>query len=57
MACEYCDNSKHLFTGTVDEDPIVYVEDSELLLDFDQVIESVNINYCPMCGEDLRGDA
>lgn len=56
MACEYCADSRHIFTGTVDEDPIVYVEDSELVLDFDCVIESVGINFCPMCGRDLRGD-
>ena len=53
MACEYCEDSKHIFTGTVDEDPIVYIEDAEIVLDYDGVFETVDANYCFHCGEKL----
>lgn len=60
MTCEYCDNSQD--KRIVNNDSVsVFVDDwrGQLVIKYyDQLwqIASEQINFCPMCGRDLRGD-
>lgn len=56
MACEYCEGYP-LWNGDYTEGIIT---DLNTLLVFEKESshsDEANINYCPMCGRDLRGDA
>lgn len=61
--CEYC--KAHiagvmtpLFDNEGDcDEPAVYIEGGCLALEYQCVVDYVEINYCPMCGRDLRGAA
>lgn len=57
MACEYCENEKPLFLDDVDR--IVITGTNELfvaLYAYEWATACCEINFCPMCGRDLRGD-
>lgn len=69
--CEYCEaktrlpigelsitvGTKPIIDGNDEDDPIVYVDGGGLCLEHEGVIESETINFCPMCGRELGGDA
>lgn len=62
MACEYCDSTEELFNK---QNLVMFLDgnrsmQADVLYDPDNYLwESfvVSINFCPMCGHDLRGDA
>lgn len=56
MACKYCEERACFFVASGDEEPELYIEGSDLALDFEGVVEYVAICFCPMCGRDLIGD-
>lgn len=62
--CDYC--VAHILSGTGtplfdNEDncdyPAVYIDGGCLALEYECVVDYTDINYCPMCGRDLRGGA
>lgn len=57
MACEYCKNGVPIWADEgYGEDPSVYIENGSLVLEHQQVLDYMPIDFCPMCGEKLGGD-
>lgn len=61
MACEYCKwpNTKPIIDG--DARVTVFGDESQMWVEWygfdDSRQDHETINYCPMCGRDLRGDS
>ena len=54
MSCKYCDSEKNLLTDRINN---AYIYGGKYLgfsTTFDDRLTSVEINYCPMCGEALK---
>jgi Zn-finger nucleic acid-binding protein len=55
--CDYCEKLKSLYydrNGTIEE---VFIEEDKILSICHEMSEhsiSIEINYCPMCGQKLR---
>ena len=52
--CKYCEgNTKFIFKCGNDGEGL-YINANEKLVYIGNTIETIDINFCPMCGRDLR---
>ena len=52
--CKYCEgNTKFIFKYGNNGDGL-YINANEKLIYVGDTIEAIDINFCPMCGRDLR---
>ena len=58
--CEYCGatvNNKNLYNGEYESELLEIAYDKLSYFQFDGTVFTVDINYCPMCGEPLSEEA
>lgn len=57
MACEYCEDGKNLFDRGPEHARIVFRNELNIALyAYDWVTATIEVNYCPMCGERIGDD-
>lgn len=57
MACKYCEGGENLFERGAEHACFNYRKELWVsLYAYDWVSAIIAVNFCPMCGRDLRGD-